>query len=226
MTAENVINQASRPGCASVWSTGQCICLLRDYVRRCAACWLDSVFRWSMFTPLLEVRDPEGASTIRIQGSCCPCRCFSNQHFQVVISKQPQIKQVFLQVHFIQHFFGAFNHTPDCLQRWWENRHNMEEMAWLQRRAEHGPWIFWVGGCVVHLEMWLPVPHEVVPKLFLSCPPYGGQKTPPVRYFSHLFLISFFCGNEKGKSNFALTTFIVPETRGSSVILTANSTDR
>uniref|UniRef100_A0A3P9JH33 Phospholipid scramblase n=1 Tax=Oryzias latipes TaxID=8090 RepID=A0A3P9JH33_ORYLA len=33
--------------------------------------------RWSMFTPLLEVCDSEGSSTIRIQGSCCPGRCFS-----------------------------------------------------------------------------------------------------------------------------------------------------
>ncbi|XP_044074754.1 phospholipid scramblase 2 isoform X2 [Siniperca chuatsi] len=40
--------------------------------------------RWSMFTPLLEVCDSEGASTIRIQGSCCPCRCSSNQQFQIV----------------------------------------------------------------------------------------------------------------------------------------------
>ncbi|XP_029930906.1 phospholipid scramblase family member 5 [Myripristis murdjan] len=40
--------------------------------------------RWSMFTPLLEVCDSKGASTIQIQGSCCPCRCFSNQEFQVV----------------------------------------------------------------------------------------------------------------------------------------------
>ncbi|XP_029309320.1 phospholipid scramblase family member 5 [Cottoperca gobio] len=40
--------------------------------------------RWSMFTPFLEVCDSEGASTIRIQGSCCPQRCFSNQQFQVV----------------------------------------------------------------------------------------------------------------------------------------------
>lgn len=40
--------------------------------------------RWSMFTPLLEVCDSAGASTIRIQGSCCPCRCFSNQQFQIV----------------------------------------------------------------------------------------------------------------------------------------------
>ncbi|XP_050926023.1 phospholipid scramblase family member 5 isoform X2 [Lates calcarifer] len=40
--------------------------------------------RWSMFTPLLEACDSEGASTIRIQGSCCPCRCFSNQQFQIV----------------------------------------------------------------------------------------------------------------------------------------------
>uniref|UniRef100_A0A3B3I725 Phospholipid scramblase n=1 Tax=Oryzias latipes TaxID=8090 RepID=A0A3B3I725_ORYLA len=28
--------------------------------------------RWSMFTPLLEMCDSEGSSTIRIQGSCCP----------------------------------------------------------------------------------------------------------------------------------------------------------
>ncbi|XP_036940291.1 phospholipid scramblase family member 5 [Acanthopagrus latus] len=40
--------------------------------------------RWSMFTPLLEVCDAEGASAARIQGSCCPCRCFSNQQFQIV----------------------------------------------------------------------------------------------------------------------------------------------
>ncbi|CAB1317126.1 unnamed protein product, partial [Coregonus sp. 'balchen'] len=40
--------------------------------------------RWSMFTPLLEVCDSDGTSTIRIQGSCCPCRCLSNQEFQVV----------------------------------------------------------------------------------------------------------------------------------------------
>ncbi|XP_005476270.1 phospholipid scramblase 2 isoform X1 [Oreochromis niloticus] len=40
--------------------------------------------RWSMFTPLLEVCTSAGASTVRIQGSCCPCRCFSNQQFQIV----------------------------------------------------------------------------------------------------------------------------------------------
>uniref|UniRef100_H3DCW1 Phospholipid scramblase n=1 Tax=Tetraodon nigroviridis TaxID=99883 RepID=H3DCW1_TETNG len=40
--------------------------------------------RWSMFTPLLEVCDADGASAVRIQGSCCPCRCFSNQSFKVV----------------------------------------------------------------------------------------------------------------------------------------------
>ncbi|XP_039999679.1 phospholipid scramblase family member 5 [Xiphias gladius] len=40
--------------------------------------------RWSMFTPLLEVCDSEGVSAIRIQGSCCPCRCFSSQQFQIV----------------------------------------------------------------------------------------------------------------------------------------------
>ncbi|XP_056149734.1 phospholipid scramblase family member 5 [Lampris incognitus] len=40
--------------------------------------------RWSMFTPLLEVCDPEGRSNVRIQGSCCPCRCLSDQEFQVI----------------------------------------------------------------------------------------------------------------------------------------------
>uniref|UniRef100_UPI0037E7236E phospholipid scramblase 1 n=1 Tax=Semicossyphus pulcher TaxID=241346 RepID=UPI0037E7236E len=40
--------------------------------------------RWSMFTPLLEVCDSEGASSIRVQGSCCPNRCISNQRFQIV----------------------------------------------------------------------------------------------------------------------------------------------
>uniref|UniRef100_A0A3P9MDC9 Phospholipid scramblase n=1 Tax=Oryzias latipes TaxID=8090 RepID=A0A3P9MDC9_ORYLA len=42
--------------------------------------------RWSMFTPLLEVCDSEGSSTIRIQGSCCPGHCFSDQEFQIVSS--------------------------------------------------------------------------------------------------------------------------------------------
>ncbi|XP_017277833.1 phospholipid scramblase family member 5 [Kryptolebias marmoratus] len=40
--------------------------------------------RWSMFTPLLEVCGSDGASKVRIQGSCCPCRCSSNQQLQVV----------------------------------------------------------------------------------------------------------------------------------------------
>uniref|UniRef100_A0A8C2X0I2 Phospholipid scramblase n=1 Tax=Cyclopterus lumpus TaxID=8103 RepID=A0A8C2X0I2_CYCLU len=40
--------------------------------------------RWSMFTPLLEVCGSEGAPAIRVQGSCCPYRCFSNQQFQIV----------------------------------------------------------------------------------------------------------------------------------------------
>ncbi|KAJ8274605.1 hypothetical protein COCON_G00092300 [Conger conger] len=40
--------------------------------------------RWSMFTPLFEICDSDGTSTIRIQGPCCPSRCYSNQEFQVV----------------------------------------------------------------------------------------------------------------------------------------------
>ncbi|XP_036410812.1 phospholipid scramblase family member 5 [Megalops cyprinoides] len=42
--------------------------------------------RWSVFTPLLEICDSDGTSTVRIQGSCCPCRFYSNQEFQVVSS--------------------------------------------------------------------------------------------------------------------------------------------
>ncbi|XP_076000851.1 phospholipid scramblase 2 [Genypterus blacodes] len=40
--------------------------------------------RWSMFTPLLEVCNSEGAATLRIQGSCCPSRCLTDQQFQIV----------------------------------------------------------------------------------------------------------------------------------------------
>ncbi|KAG7524078.1 hypothetical protein JOB18_006681 [Solea senegalensis] len=51
--------------------------------------------RWSMFTSLLEVCDSEGVSAVRIQGSCCPCRCVSNQQFQVAAFKQPQIQMCY-----------------------------------------------------------------------------------------------------------------------------------
>ncbi|XP_041125951.1 phospholipid scramblase family member 5 [Polyodon spathula] len=40
--------------------------------------------KWSMFTPLMELSDSDGTSYIRIQGRCCPCRCYSTQEFQVV----------------------------------------------------------------------------------------------------------------------------------------------
>ncbi|XP_048861049.1 phospholipid scramblase family member 5 [Brienomyrus brachyistius] len=40
--------------------------------------------RWSMFTPLFEVCDSDGTFVARVQGSCCPCRCYANQEFQVV----------------------------------------------------------------------------------------------------------------------------------------------
>ncbi|KAM4728628.1 phospholipid scramblase family member 5 [Anableps anableps] len=47
--------------------------------------------RWSVFTPLLEVCDSEGASRIQIQGPCCPFRCFCNQQFQIVSNIGEQI---------------------------------------------------------------------------------------------------------------------------------------
>lgn len=69
-----------RAGRATVWSTAPCFC----QVAYC--CVLpDCVVRWSMFTPLLEVCGPQGASRIQIQGPCCPFRCFSNQQFQVIL---------------------------------------------------------------------------------------------------------------------------------------------
>lgn len=66
-----------------------------------------------MFTPLLEVCDAEGVSTARIQGSCCPSRCLSNQQFQVEILKQPKIKSVFLHVCFIQCVWLVIIHQID-----------------------------------------------------------------------------------------------------------------
>lgn len=115
-------------------------CWRQDCVRTWVneLCWLVCAARWSMFTPLLDVCDADGTSVLRIQGSCCPCRCSSNQQLQVTISTRP--KMWFYE--WIS--FSVFNHTLDCLQHWWENRHNMEEMAWLQWWAQHGPWIFWV----------------------------------------------------------------------------------
>lgn len=47
-----------------------------------------------MFTPLLEVCDADGASAVRIQGSCCPCRCFSNQSFKVFIQRNKELLQI------------------------------------------------------------------------------------------------------------------------------------
>ncbi|XP_061695827.1 phospholipid scramblase 2 [Syngnathoides biaculeatus] len=40
--------------------------------------------RWSMFTPLFEVKDSQGSSAGQIQSACCPSRCLSNQQFQIV----------------------------------------------------------------------------------------------------------------------------------------------
>lgn len=124
------------------------------------------MFRWSIFTPLLEVCDAEGASTARIQGSCCPCRCFSNQQFQVVILKQPKTKQVFLHVYFIQYVRLLIIHQivsnigeemGTIWKKWpgFNDEHNMDhEYFGLEGEFK---------------EMWFPIPHEVVPKVLLSC---------------------------------------------------------
>ncbi|XP_067850821.1 phospholipid scramblase family member 5 [Heptranchias perlo] len=39
--------------------------------------------RWSMFTPLLEICDMNGHGIMKIHGSCCPCRCYSDQEFKI-----------------------------------------------------------------------------------------------------------------------------------------------
>ncbi|XP_034558451.1 phospholipid scramblase family member 5 [Notolabrus celidotus] len=62
---------------------GCCMMEMRAYAPQTHL--IGSVYqRWSMFTPLLEVCDPDGVSSFRIQSSCCPNRCFSNQQFQIV----------------------------------------------------------------------------------------------------------------------------------------------
>ncbi|XP_069013309.1 phospholipid scramblase family member 5 isoform X2 [Embiotoca jacksoni] len=71
-----------RPLRADACCLGCCLMEMRAYTPQKHL--IGTVYqRWSMFTPLMEVCDSEGASTIRIQGSCCPCRCFSNQQFQI-----------------------------------------------------------------------------------------------------------------------------------------------
>uniref|UniRef100_UPI00398F1555 phospholipid scramblase family member 5 n=1 Tax=Pristiophorus japonicus TaxID=55135 RepID=UPI00398F1555 len=39
--------------------------------------------RWSMFSPSLEIYDMDGHGIMKIHGSCCPCRCYSDQEFQI-----------------------------------------------------------------------------------------------------------------------------------------------
>ncbi|XP_072330283.1 phospholipid scramblase family member 5 isoform X2 [Scyliorhinus torazame] len=39
--------------------------------------------RWSMFTPLLEICDMNGHGIMKIHGSCCPCRCYSDQELKI-----------------------------------------------------------------------------------------------------------------------------------------------
>ncbi|XP_054622439.1 phospholipid scramblase 2 isoform X2 [Dunckerocampus dactyliophorus] len=69
--------------------------------------------RWSMFTPLMEVKDAEGASAARIQGPCCPSRCLTNQQFQIISNIGERIGTIwkkwpgFHQEHNMDHeYFG------------------------------------------------------------------------------------------------------------------------
>ncbi|XP_061551133.1 phospholipid scramblase 1 [Phycodurus eques] len=69
--------------------------------------------RWSMFTPLFEVKDSQGLSAVRIQSACCPSRCLSNQQFQIVSNIGENIGTIwkkwpgFQQEHNMDHeYFG------------------------------------------------------------------------------------------------------------------------
>ena len=82
---------------------------------------------------------------------------------------QPAVSGIYIQVNQNKKILKDFltfsiSWLLDCLKHWWENRHNMEEMAWLQWWGQHGPWIFWVGGWVLTLYHFLFV--------MFSC---GGQ---------------------------------------------------
>ncbi|CAL9688784.1 unnamed protein product [Knipowitschia caucasica] len=50
--------------------------------------------RWSMLTPLLEVCDASGVAMLRLQGPCCPCRCLSNQEFQIMANTGDKIGMI------------------------------------------------------------------------------------------------------------------------------------
>ncbi|XP_061878756.1 phospholipid scramblase 1 isoform X2 [Entelurus aequoreus] len=69
--------------------------------------------RWSMFTPLIEVKDAEGVPAVKIQGPCCPSRCLSNQQFQITSNIGENIGTIwkkwpgFQQEHNMDHeYFG------------------------------------------------------------------------------------------------------------------------
>uniref|UniRef100_A0A1A8IX36 Phospholipid scramblase n=1 Tax=Nothobranchius kuhntae TaxID=321403 RepID=A0A1A8IX36_NOTKU len=79
-----------RPLRVDACCTGCCLMEMRAYSSQKHL--IGTVYqRWSMFTPLLEVCDSDGASIVRIQGSCCPWRCFSNQQFQIVSNIGEQV---------------------------------------------------------------------------------------------------------------------------------------
>ncbi|XP_030629313.1 phospholipid scramblase 2 [Chanos chanos] len=72
-----------RPLRADLCCLGCCLMEMRAYTAEGQL--IGTVFqRWSMFTPYFEVCDSEGNLLVRVQGSCCPVRCRSDQDFQVV----------------------------------------------------------------------------------------------------------------------------------------------
>lgn len=65
-------------------------------------------------------------------------------------SNMKTIKREFIQINFVQYIWLLMT---DRLQHRRGNRFDLEEVAWLQRWTQHGPWIFWVGGWVVGRDL-------------------------------------------------------------------------
>lgn len=175
MTAENVINQASRLGCTSVWSTVQSICQ----------------FAFCMFMQeKMFLRNCVNAPPVCVQverfhpspGSVWCRRSIYCQNPGLLLSvplllqpavpgsniktTQNKTNRVFLHVDFIQYVWLLIIHQivsnigeemGTIWKKWpgFNDEHNMDhEYFGLEGEFK---------------EMWFPIPHEVVPKVLLSC---------------------------------------------------------
>lgn len=120
--------------CVKYWPVYLPGCLLHNYVKKC----VKLCFGWLGFQ-VEHVHPSPGSVWFR--------RSIDLQNPGLLLSiplllqpavpgrtfKQPKMKRVSTSM--FQSIYFAFNHTPDCLQHWWEDWNNMEEMAWLQWRT-------------------------------------------------------------------------------------------